>query len=188
MAATSSWESPNRHATCYHGARLADGSVTIIAHDAQSGWRAPLVHFVRFHEGPLNWGPHGGKAATDLVRSLLVDALGPHALCPACDGRQRVVWTGPDTDDDPVPYDPDEHAACTAERITPCICEDGLRPLPYADLEAQWAAGLPDHWSISRDAILHWLLARYQVGDVPAWLLAACGVDDVPLPEPTEPS
>lgn len=176
---------PNGAATCYHGARYASGEVRVIAHDAASGWRAPLVHIVT--HAPISgfsWGRPSAGAA-DLARSLLVDALGPHALCPACSGRCRVVWLGPAADEDPEPYDPDRHAEVDEDRITPCLCLDGLRVLPYHALKLAFVALLPDHWKVGRDELLHWLLGQYEVGSVPQWLLAACGVDDLALPEPS---
>jgi hypothetical protein len=185
MAPTASSTSPNGAATCYHGARLADGERRVIAHDAASGWRAPLVHIVT--HAPISgfsWGSAGAGAA-DLARSLLVDALGSHALCPACAGRQFVVWRGPDIDEDPEPYDPALHAEVDDERVTACLCRDGFRDLPYHGLKVAFVARLPDHWKVGRDELLHWLLGQYEVGSVPQWLLAACGVDDLALPEPS---
>jgi hypothetical protein len=177
--------SPNGRATCYHGARLADGTRRVIAHDALSGWRAPLVHIVT--HAPISgfqWGSAGAGAA-DLARSLLVDVLGPAALCPICAGRCRVVWQGPDADDDPLPYDAEQHEHADPDLITPCLCTDGFRQLPYHALKAGWVAGLPDHWKVSRDELLRWLIEQYEIGGVPDWLLAVCGVVDVHLPEPS---
>jgi hypothetical protein len=175
-------------ATCYHGlTRWAEGRMIreVFAHDATTGWRAPLVHIVTHAPiSGLSWG-RAGAGAADLARSLLIDALGGSALCPACAGQGRVVWKGPDADEDPEPYHPRRHAETDPGRITPCLCSDGFRALPYQDLKLSWVASLPDHWKITRDELLRWLLDCYQFGEVPGWLLDACGVDDVPLPEPS---
>lgn len=170
--------------TCYHAARYRDGRVRIIAHDRQTGDRYELPHITRHSPTGMEWG-YGGSGPADLARSLLIDALGPAAACPLCNGTVYVAWTA-DWDDaaaDPVPYDPSEHHDLAPELITDCYCDDGYRVLPYQAFKFEYVARWPeDHWSMSRADVLRWLV-RYYGADVPSWLAAAIGVDTVELPE-----
>jgi hypothetical protein len=170
--------------TCYHAARYASGRVRIIAHDKQTGDRYELPHIVRHSPAGMEWG-YAGSGPADLARSLLIDALGPAAACPLCNGTVYVVWRDDlgDAAADPVPYDPAEHHDLDPELITDCFCDDGYRALPYQafkfDHVARWP---PDHWSMTRAEVLRWLIRSYGA-DVPTWLLQAIGVNTVELPE-----
>lgn len=170
--------------TCYHAARYASGRVRIIAHDKESGDRYELPHIKRHSPTGMEWG-YAGSGPADLARSLLIDALGPFAACPLCNGTVYVAWTA-DWDDaaaDPVPYDPSEHRDLAPELITDCYCDDGYRVLPYQAFKFEHVAKWPhDHWSMTRADVLRWLV-RYYGADVPSWLAAAIGVETVELPE-----
>jgi hypothetical protein len=155
--------------TIYRGQRIPGGLVAVFVCDDAAGWAAPLVHFVRHSHG-LGWGDSGPGAA-DLALSLLVDALGPAALCPMCDGRRRVVWLGPDAPVDPVPYNPIRHAGADPELVTDCLCSDGLRSLAYREFTCAVVSGWPDTWTISRAQILDFLTTLYPPeGELPEWL------------------
>jgi hypothetical protein len=169
--------------TCYHGARLADGRVRIIAHDKQTGERYDLPHIKRHSPTGLEWG-YAGSGPADLARSLLIDALGPAAACPLCDGTVYVVWPGDlgDAAVDPVPYDPERDHDVAPELITDCFCDDGYRALPYQKFKFDQVARWGDHWTITRAAVLR-LLVWYYDGETPGWLLDALGVRTVELPE-----
>lgn len=169
---------------CYHGHRLRTpggepAAVVVITHDPWSGWRANLIHFPR-HARAFDWGQPGGGAA-DLARCLLLDALGPAAICPDCEGRERLVWLGPDVDDGPEPYDAARHADTDPELITACICGDGMRMLPYRALEletvARWRG---DGWRITRADLMAWLVGQYE--RTPPWLDRAARIETVELP------
>ena len=92
--------------TCYHAARYASGKVKIIAHDKETGDRYDLPHIKRHSPGGFEWG-YAGSGPADLARSLLIDALGPAAACPLCDGTVYIAWREDlgDAAGDPVPYD-----------------------------------------------------------------------------------
>jgi len=168
--------------TCYHGRRHIAGDtrspVEVTAHDRIAAHRAPLVHFVKHSPGGFGWGYYG-SAPVELARCLLIDALGPVAMCPMCAGRQWVIWAGPDTDDDPRPYDPDrdDHD----DLVTRCYCDDGIRALPYHPLAAQIIRNLPDHWRITRAELLTWLVGHFPE-QVPDWLAPVVPITDVELP------
>jgi hypothetical protein len=176
-------------ATCYHGRyRINDrGQITgteVVAHNCRASWLSPLVHFVR-HSSGFAWGAAGSDAArsgaADLARALLIDVLGPAALCPACAGRQRVTWASADTDDDPRPYDRKRDGLAELNPlVTPCLCDDGFRSLPYRTLAAEHVAAFADHWRITRGDILAWLVGQY--AELPDWLAEACGLTDIELP------
>ena len=170
--------------TCYHAARHRDGAVKIIAHDRQSGERYDLPHVVKHSPAGMEWG-YAGSGPADLARSILIDALGPAAACPLCNGTVYVAWTAKwdDAAADPVPYDPALHHDLDPELITDCYCDDGYRVLPYQQFKFDYVARWPaDHWSITRADVLRWLVRSYGE-DLPAWLIAVIGVDTVELPE-----
>ena len=168
--------------TCYHGARLGDGGYRVIAHDKQTGGRYDLPH-VKRHSLGLSWG-YEGSGPADLARSLLIDALGPAAACPLCDGTVYVVWCGDlgDAAADPVPYDPERHRDADPELIANCYCDDGYRALPYQAIQARArrpvGRSLDDH--PRRGAALASPVLRRET---PSWLLEAIGVRTVELPE-----
>jgi len=166
--------------TCYHGARLADGGYRVIAHDKHSGERYPLRHIPRHSlRAGLAWG-YVGPAPADLARSLLIDALGPAAACPLCNGTVYVVWAD-ELGDDTEPYDRGRHHDLEPELITECLCDDGYRALPYQRFEIDHVARWGEHWTITRGAVLRWLVRSYGE-QVPAWVLAVIGCDTVELP------
>jgi len=171
--------------TCYHAARYyRDDRVRIIAHDKQTGERYDLPHIKRHSPTGMEWG-YGGSGPADLARSLLIDALGPAAACPLCNGTVHVAWADDlgDAAADPEPYDPARHHDLEPRLITDCFCDDGYRVLPYQAFKFEHVARWPhDHWSMTRAEVLRWLV-RYHGADVPAWLLEAIGVATVELPE-----
>jgi hypothetical protein len=155
--------------TTYHGRRVP-GGVEVLVRDDAAGWSAPLTHFVRHSPGGFGWG-NGGPGSADLALSLLIDALGPAALCPMCDGSHRVAWLGPDAPVDPVPFHPIRHAGHDPDLITDCLCLDGLRSLAYHEFKFAVVAGWPDTWTISRDQIIDFLTTLYPPeGELPEWL------------------
>ena len=169
--------------TCYHGARLADGGYRVIAHDKESGDRYPLPHIKRHSPTGMSWG-YEGSGPADLARSLLIDALGPAAACPLCNGTGYVAWTEDlgDAAADPVPYDAALHHDLDRDLITDCFCDDGYRSLPYQAFKREHVGQWGDHWTITRAAVLRWLVQSYGA-EVPSWVLNAIGVRTVELPE-----
>jgi hypothetical protein len=152
--------------------RHTPGGTEVLVRDDAAGSSAPLRHVVRHSPTGFGWG-YGGSGPADLARSLLIDALGPAALCPQCNGTHRVVWLGPETDHDPVPFHEIRHAEADPELITDCLCDDGIRSLPYHDFKFAVVAGWPqdEPWSITRAEIIDWLTTLYPPGDeLPEWL------------------
>lgn len=153
-------------ATCYHGLRTRDGQRMITAHDKNAGTREPLRHIVKHSPTGMEWG-YSGSGPADLARSLLIDALGPAAVCPVCAGTRRVVWQ---PDGQEVPYDP--ATAGPGAEVLGCIaCDRGYRQLPYQDFKFLVVAGFKhDAWRIERADIIGWLLDNGC--DVAGWLAA----------------
>lgn len=161
---------------CFHGHRAQDHSnAHVIAHIPGAAWRGPLPPF----GGPFDWG-RPGRGSEALALSLLVATLGPAALCPACDGRQRILWNGPDALDDPEPWHPVRHADADHDRITDCPCDRGLRTLPAAAFGREVIAALPDRWRLTRREVLAWLVGQYET--VPSWLAGELSIQDLELP------
>jgi hypothetical protein len=160
----------SRESVTYHGRRVPGGTEVTVRNDA-AGWSGPLHHFVRHSPTGFGWG-YGGSGPADLARSLLIDALGPAALCPMCQGSHRVVWLGPNVDNDPVPFNAISHAATDPELITDCLCDDGFRSLAYHEFKFAVVAGWTgDTWQISRAQILDFLTTLYPPeGELPEWL------------------
>jgi len=151
-------------ATCYHGNRTAQG-VVIIAHDKVTHDRRALPHIIRHSPTGMEWG-YGGSGPADLARSILIDALGPAALCPACLGSKRLAWE-PEADAE-VPFDPARHHE---DQALGCLCDDGYRPLPYQAFKWEFVARWQqDGWRIERKQVLAWLID--QGCDVPSWVSA----------------
>jgi hypothetical protein len=146
------------------------------------------THYMLPWRGPgqprsWDWGPTADpEAATGLARSLLVDALGPAAAaCPSCMGRQLIAWAGPESDAEPVPYDPEVHSTIyDADMVTACSCDNGIRALPYHQLAATTVARWGDHWRLPRADMLTWLVGQYE--GLPDWLGTVVQVQDVELP------
>jgi uncharacterized protein DUF6166 len=169
--------------TCYHGARLGNGGYRMIAHDKDSGGRYPLPYVKRHSRRGMAWG-YVGPASADLARSLLIDALGPAAACPLCNGTVYLAWREDlgDASGDPEPYDSGRDHDLASELITDCFCDDGYRALPYHRFQLEHVARWGEHWTITRAAVLRWLVRSYGE-EVPSWLLDAIGVRTVELPE-----
>jgi hypothetical protein len=165
----------------YTGERDTERRTTVTVFEPAAGWSAPLTHFLRHSPAGFEWG-YGGSGPADLARALLIDALGPAALCPGCNGSEHVVWTGPDTDNDPEPWHPARHAGTDPELITDCTCDDGIRALPYHDFKFAVVAGWTgDTWTITRAEILDFLTSLHGPGEpLPGWLAEAMTVAPVP--------
>lgn len=164
---------PDRGAAVYYAGSREPGGVIVTANNDAAGWTAPLVHFVRHSPRGFGWGKAGPEAA-DLALALIIDAIGPAALCPGCNGTHKIVldpaWNGDPAREPSVPYDPMRPVDPLS--ITTCLCEDGIRPgLPYHDLVythvARWKA---DTWTLARADLLDELTTFYPPGAVPEWL------------------
>jgi hypothetical protein len=165
-------------ATAYRGRRHRDRHVTVTAYDLASNWSEPLRHVVKHSPAGFEWG-YEGSGPADLARCLLIDVLGPAALCPECAGTERVMFTGP-TAEVLVPSNPsaDPHP----KQVGACWCDGGFRTLPYQDFKREVVGRFGyAGWRIDRAAILAWLVAHYPE-DPPTWLTAA-GTASVELPE-----
>jgi hypothetical protein len=165
-------------AASYRGRRHRNRSVTVTAYNLKTGWREPLRHVVKHSPTGFEWG-YEGSGPADLARCLLIDVLGPAALCPECAGTERVMFTGP-TCEELVPYD--ASADPDPEQVGACFCDGGFRTLPYQDFKREVVGRFGyAGWQIDRASILSWLVARYPAGP-PTWLTSA-GTTSVELPE-----
>lgn len=170
--------------TCYHGAVYRGGNdYRVFAHDKESGERYPLPHVKRHSPTGMSWG-YAGSGPADLARSLLIDVLGPAAACPLCNGTVYVVWKTHlgDGAAETEPYNAALHHDLEPELITDCLCTDGYRALNYQAFKFEHVARWGDHWTITRAAVLRWLIRSYGE-QPPAWLLGVLGVTTVELPE-----
>lgn len=129
-----------------------------------------LRHVVKQSPTALSWG-YAGFGPADLALSLLVDALGPWASCPACDGRARVAQRRDEQTGEGHgrvwPYDPQRHSPMRGGSqqwtVSGCWeCENGLDPqLPYQQLKADVVAALPDAgWLLAQGQLLDWAAAH----------------------------
>lgn len=164
--------------TCYHGAWDPAVGYRAIAHNRDTGERFDVPHIRRLTTSGRSWG-NAGPAAGDLARSILLDALGPAAACPICNGSRYVAWLGDDLDEPPVPFDRDDPA--DPELVSRCVCDDGYREVPYKQFRDEQVARWADHWSLTRGEVLRWLVRSYGE-EVPGWLLEAIGCNTVELP------
>lgn len=161
-------------ARLYRGTRLAPGYTQVTVNEPDSGWAAPLTHFLRHCPRGFDWGEVSPGAA-DLARALIIDAVGAAALCDGCNGTRMLVldpgWDGDPAREPSRPYQAAKDRLLPAERIAECLCGDGIRALPYRDFEftivAQWKY---DTWTMARAAILEELTTYYPPGEVPEWL------------------
>lgn len=146
----------------YHGYPQRDRNLVIVV-DPQSAPRGrPLHHYVRHSPAGLDWG-YAGNGPRDLARSLLADALGDPAVCPAC--RDRTIgWPGTGTSADRAIVDTHPRLAC------PNRCDHGLLPLPYLQFTEQVVATRLRYgkaWSLDRITILDWLSQRDETTTAP---------------------
>jgi hypothetical protein len=166
-------------AASYRGRRHRNRSVTVTAYNLKTGWREPLRHVVKHSPTGFEWG-YEGSGPAELARCLLIDVLGPAAVCPECNGTERCVWAGADGQE-LEPYDPVAHAEADPELIGRCWCDGGFRNLPYQDFKREVVARFGyAGWQIDRGAILAWLVAHYPEAP-PTWLTSA-GTTAVELP------
>jgi len=162
---------PDRY---YEGIRSAPGHVQVTIREPGASWSAPLNHFARHSPRGFEWGEVCPGAA-DLARALIIDAVGAAALCEGCNGTRMMVldprWNGDPGREPSRPYNAARDVMLPAEQVAECVCGDGIRQLPYRDLEyamvAQWHA---DTWTLARAALLDELTTFYPPGAVPGWL------------------
>jgi hypothetical protein len=139
----------------YHGWWRPDGQAATVVED-QPGVYRPLPHLIRHSPAGMAWG-YIGNGPRDLARSLLADALGSYAVCPACtEAATRPNHTGQVSSGDSS-----SQAVPRTRRNTVCPnrCDAGVLPLPYLRFTEQIVARLPQDgaWSLRRIDILHWL-------------------------------
>ena len=114
-----------------------------------------LPHTVRHSPSGMNWG-YRGSGPCDTALSLLLAALGDDAICPLCQGSDRVIYTG------------DGRDTCIRTLrpgTLPCTCDAGFRKVPYmqfTDIVAGWG----NQWTITRSRILAWLQEARNTADV----------------------
>lgn len=164
-------------ATAYRGTRHRNRSVTVRAYDLRSGWGEPLRHVVKHSPAGFEWG-YEGSGPADLARSLLIDVLGPAALCPECDGTRRLMFTGP-TCEALEPYDASADPDPDPEQVGECYCDGGYRALPYHDFKRE-VVGRLDYpgWALTRTDIARWLLGHY--AEAPAYLDGLASAVELP--------
>ena len=142
------------HDVVYHGYRQQPFG-QIVAVESAAGERiGTLPHIPQHSPSGLNWG-YAGAGPCDTARSLLIDVLGPDAICPACRGAGRVIYVAEGDGYRAVPFDP----ACRQRprRGWPCECSSGYKHLPYGAFVGQFVIHWGDEWLMSRASILAWL-------------------------------
>lgn len=116
----------------------------------------PLRHHVKHSPTGLEWG-YGGSGPADLARSILIEILGPRAICRACGGARLLVWDEA-IQEHRAPRSPEELDAARAPRgdggrddpanadlVVAChLCDAGVRrDLPYMEFKFEIVARLP---------------------------------------------
>ena len=142
----------------YHGLSREDGGAVIFVENACGEQIGVVPHLPKHSPSGLNWG-FAGSGPADTARSLLIAALGPNAICPACNGTNRVIYIGETEDGAPVPepFDADRH------RWTPngwqCECDGGYKRLPYPAFTERFVSQWDAEWIMTQASILTWLSA-----------------------------
>jgi hypothetical protein len=141
----------------YHGHRHGPAGPVVMLESPDGAWICVLQHVVQHSPSGLNWGYHG-SGARDTAWSLLVDALGDAATCPACHGTGRIVYVTRNGLRRAEPFDPARHP--WSRYGWQCECSGGYRHLPYGNFADQFVASWGDEWIMSRADILSWLAAQ----------------------------
>lgn len=140
----------------YHGLWRENGCSEIAIEDEQGHRIGTVRHLPKGSPTGMNWG-YDGSGPTDAARSLLIAVLGEDAICPLCEGTDRVVYVSDDDGETfrAEPFDPQRHP--WAKRGWTCECDQGYRQLPYARFAAEYVNHWGKEWTMSRDSILEWL-------------------------------
>jgi Streptomyces sporulation and cell division protein, SsgA len=105
--------------------------------------------------------PHA--VSTVAVRQVILDALGPHAVCPRCEGVGQLVRIDPYAES---ALRADTRAALLAGKlndestyphITRCDCDRGSRRVSHEDLHQHLLATSGERWCTTRSQVLDWL-------------------------------
>jgi hypothetical protein len=138
----------------YHGQQTRSGGVVQL--ETPDGHVLGQLRHVEWHSPTgLNWG-YTGSGPADCARSILIDALGPDAICSTCAGSTTVVY-------DPATgqYRPSDRCRATGpdpEDVSPCWhCFDGHRELPYQQFKFDVVAHFDPEWRMRRADVLTWL-------------------------------
>lgn len=143
----------------YHGCRGPYFERVVAVESADGELIAVLPHLPSHSPTGMNWG-YAGAGPCDTARSLLIDVLGPDAICPACQGTGRVTYLTEGDGYRPEPVDPQRHPQ--SRRGWPCGCSGGYKHLPYGAFADQFVSQWDDEWAISRTIVLAWLAAHTQ--------------------------
>jgi hypothetical protein len=141
----------------YHGYPANGPGERVVVIEAPAGNPVSVLPHIR-HRSPTEfaWG-YGGVGPAELARCLLIAALGPAAVCPACHGAAQMT-VGEDGRE--VPCGPALADECDPETIVPCLlCDDGYRTVPHQKFKSGVVAAWNQdaEWVIGRAEIITWL-------------------------------
>jgi hypothetical protein len=145
----------------YHGLRRESGVSVIVIENAVGEPVGIVPHLIKHSPTGMNWG-YSGSGPADTARSLLIEAMGSAAICPACGGTSRVVYVGAGGSDEPVPepFDRDRHR--WTKQGWQCECDGGYKRLPYPDFTEQFVSKWGTEWLMTRADILEWLSISHE--------------------------
>jgi hypothetical protein len=141
----------------YHGYSQEPFGRVIVLESPDGTQTGTLAHVVRHSPSGFNWG-YRGSGPCDTALSLLIDAMGDAAICPACRGTGRVVYATEHGLPRAEPFDAARHP--WSGQGWPCQCSGGFRQVPYAEFVEQFVAHWGDEWVMSRSSVLAWLAPR----------------------------
>ena len=149
---------PAKDVAWYHGT----GGRDVALEDEDGCYLGPLPHVARHSPTGFSWG-YNGSGPADLAVSLLVDAVGPAAVCTTCAGTNLVTYLR-DAEDVTSPYDPAmpleelEDRGLAVSRCGEAGCDEGITILPSAcqRFKEQFVAGWPGEWRMHRTEIVNW--------------------------------
>lgn len=145
--------SPQEGDATYHGWVRPDGHTAVVVQSQSGTTYRPLTHLAHHSPAGLAWG-FSGNGPRDLARSLLIDALGKHAICPTCDRPPARQAPGNSSS---MTRQADQATARRRTANCPNQCDAGILPVPYLRFTEQViAAHLPygKAWSLQRSAII----------------------------------
>jgi hypothetical protein len=147
----------------YHGHRRHPFECVVTVESADGELIGVLPHIPLHSPTGMNWG-YAGAGPRDTARSLLIDALGPDAICPVCQGTCRVTYVAEGDGYRAVPFSP---ARCPRSRHGwRCTCSGGYKHLPYGAFADQFVTHWGDEWAITAASILAWLAGHAQASEL----------------------
>lgn len=149
-------ERPTSDELTYHGLTGDNGNTMILIENARGDPIGTVQHLPKHSPTGMNWG-FAGSGPADTARSLLVAALGPAAICPTCNGTNRVVYVSDDSEGTtvPEPFEPSRHR--WTRKGWQCECDGGYICLPYPRFADQVVSHWGPEWTMTQASILNWL-------------------------------